>query len=357
MSQTSQTFNRVADNLYRTGEGTYFARFSFEGKQYKKSLKTHDRKQADRELAAFVKKIEAKAVEAPDITFEDAARRWLDDLYELKPSSKLRRETSLKSITPKFRGHKLRTISKKDVFEWAADRAKGVSPRSFNIDRETFSLVLDYAKETLGIVETNHAKALPKMKPKRSTVVPPTREQFAELVAYLDKSKRLNTEDGSRNAALFVRFLAYSGVRLDEARNVLWKHVDIEKNTLLIAGGNEGTKNYKERTIPLFPALRELLERFPKSQRKAFFRVFNICTAKEVLKTASKAIGKPKGEHFVHHDMRHFFCSNAIELLIPDHVIANWLGHKDGGVLVKTTYGHLRKSFGDAEALKMTFAS
>jgi hypothetical protein len=35
--------------------------------------------------------------------------------------------------------------------------------------------------------------------------------------------------------------------------------------------------------------------------------------------------------------------------------IAGWLGHKDGGVLVATTYGHLRQEHSDAMAKRMTF--
>jgi len=32
--------------------------------------------------------------------------------------------------------------------------------------------------------------------------------------------------------------------------------------------------------------------------------------------------------------MRHFFCSNAIEIGVDFKTIAYWLGHTDGGVLV-----------------------
>ena len=39
---------------------------------------------------------------------------------------------------------------------------------------------------------------------------------------------------------------------------------------------------------------------------------------------------KAKLPTFNHHDMRHYFCSNAIEADIDFKVIAGWLGHKDG---------------------------
>ena len=53
--------------------------------------------------------------------------------------------------------------------------------------------------------------------------------------------------------------------------------------------------------------------------------------------------------------MRHFFCSNAIEAGCDFKVIAGWLGHKDGGVLVAQTYGHLRNEHSTAMAKRLTF--
>ena len=40
--------------------------------------------------------------------------------------------------------------------------------------------------------------------------------------------------------------------------------------------------------------------------------------------------------------MRHYFVSNAIEAGVDFKTIAAWVGHKDGGLLVAKTYGHLR---------------
>jgi site-specific recombinase XerD len=67
---------------------------------------------------------------------------------------------------------------------------------------------------------------------------------------------------------------------------------------------------------------------------------------------ACERLGLPR---FGHHAMRHFFCSNAIEAGCDFKVIAEWLGHKDGGVLVAKTYGHLRNEHGAAMAKRITF--
>jgi hypothetical protein len=91
----SKTLVQVAENLYRTGEDVYYARFKFKGKTYKKSLKTHDRKTADRKLRDFISEVQEEDKLQPDMTFKDVAEKWLASLYGLKPRSLLRRKLSV----------------------------------------------------------------------------------------------------------------------------------------------------------------------------------------------------------------------------------------------------------------------
>jgi site-specific recombinase XerD len=55
--------------------------------------------------------------------------------------------------------------------------------------------------------------------------------------------------------------------------------------------------------------------------------------------------------------MRHYFVSNAVEAGVDFKVIASWVGHKDGGLLVAKTYGHLRDSHSFEMAQRMTFSA
>ena len=50
------------------------------------------------------------------------------------------------------------------------------------------------------------------------------------------------------------------------------------------------------------------------------------------------------------------FVSSAIEAGVDFKVIAGWVGHKDGGVLVAKTYGHLRNTHSFEMAKRMTFS-
>ena len=66
----------------------------------------------------------------------------------------------------------------------------------------------------------------------------------------------------SKDCANLFRFLAFSGLRIDEARHVVWKDVDFEKSLIHA----RITKNGKDRWIPLNSSLRQLLEKM-RSER------------------------------------------------------------------------------------------
>jgi integrase len=88
------------------------------------------------------------------------------------------------------------------------------------------------------------------------------------------------------------------------------------------------------------------------STPSAISRVIPIYDAKNAIQNACV---KAKLPHFSHHTMRHYFVSNAIEAGIDFKTIAAWVGHKDGGVLVAKTYGHLRDTHSFEMAKRMTF--
>ena len=347
----SQKLVRVGENLYRNGEGTYYGRIFSGGKSHKQSLNTHDRKTADRELAEFIKKIEKKEEQTEDVTFSKFVEEWLASIKpRMKASSYTRRISSVNQLKPFFKGKKLREINHADLQKWECART-GISARTFNVDRETLRILFQYAVKPRRILNVNpiDKESLPKRKEKKAIVTPPTREQFKKLLEAI----RLNKY--TRGALEYVEFLAYTGMRLQELNNVLWRDVDFAKGLITITGGETGTKNHSQRSIPLFEPAREVLEKISRGKKRSpTGTIFKQRSARTAMKTACEAMGLEETA-FTHHDLRHFFCSNALEKNIPDHVIAAWLGHKDGGVLVKKTYGHLRQSHSTEMAKLMDF--
>ena len=351
----SRKLTRVGENLYRSGEGVYYGRLFVNGKSIRKSFKTHDRKIAEGELAKFVKKIENKEETSPDVSFEVFADEWLAVIKpRMKASSYVRRKSCINQLKPFFKGKKLRAIRTEDLHAWEKSRAT-VAARTFNLDRETLHILFAYAIKPRKIISVNPVdkETLPKRKEKKAVVAPPTHDQFRQLLAVIKENKF------TRGAYEYVELLAYTGMRLQELNGVTWADVDFNKNLLLITGGETGTKNHSQRSIPLFAPARTVLEKLLDGKKPSDMppsaSILKQKSARSAMLTACEAMGLDASA-ITHHDLRHFFCTNAIEKNIPDHVIANWLGHKDGGILVKKTYGHLRAGHSAEMAKLMDFA-
>jgi integrase len=346
-------FQKVGECLYRrTTSGVYYGLVKRAGKQYRRSLKTTDRKLAERTLADFRQKIErldhTKA--RSNITFADVANRWLSTIVpQLKASSANRRETSVRQLLTHLGSIPVRNLTSALCEQWASKRGIGIAASTYNNERDTVIAVLNFAKRE-GLLLDNPALVLRRRKMGKSTVVIPSQPEFQSLVTALR-----NLDVRAQEAANLVELLAYSGMRLAEATSVRWQDVDFERARFVVTGGELGTKNHEARVVPLFPALQQLLERIRAERRPAASDlVIGIANAKTAMNHACTLAGVPR---FTHHCMRHYFVSNAIEAGIDFKTIAGWVGHKDGGLLVAKTYGHLRDTHSFEMAKRMTFAA
>ncbi len=172
VSYQSQKLNRVADNLYRTGEGTYFARVYFNGKTFKKSLETHDRQLASRKLAEYIKQIESKEAETPDLLFQDFAAQWLESVKpHLKPNTYRRKQVSVNKLLPYFKGYKLREITHAMLEKWVKARS-GAAPQTFNLDREALQMIFAYAKKHKIVHGENPVDDIKKRKGIKTVITP-----------------------------------------------------------------------------------------------------------------------------------------------------------------------------------------
>jgi integrase len=352
MGQPSQDLRRVAQCLYRSQQsGVYYAILKRSGKQIKRSLRTTDQALAKRRLADLSKRASALAHGKDSaITFDDLAKRWLVAVSsQMKASSRQRLEGCAQCLGQHFGLSQARRITKSMIEEWAAIRSKQRAARTFNYERETLVRILDYAVRD-GLMLDNPALVIKRRKVRRKQLVIPTREQFLSLIQAI---RQLRAD--ALPAADLCELLAYSGCRLGEATAMQWKHIDFQGKRFTVTGGTTGPKNSEERVVPLFPSLESFLLRLRDNcaaPPRPEDRIAQIENAKTAMRHACSNAALP---HFTHHHLRHFFCSNAIEAGVDFKAIAGWLGHKDGGLLVARTYGHLRDEHSATMAKRMTF--
>jgi integrase len=216
-----------------------------------------------------------------------------------------------------------------------------VSERTANLDLMMLRNVLKAA------MDDGYLRELPRMKmldeappPKRDLITP---AEFDSLI----EAARNGCKKKGEELADYLRFLAFSGAREQEALRIKWADVDFERERVTI-GADRLTKNWESRTVEFNPQLGALLREmwarrapdcawlFPSPRRGP--RDEHARSFRESLKIARKAAGL---EWIGFRDLRHYFCSVCVMAGIDFMTIAAWLGHKDGGILVGKVYGHL----------------
>jgi integrase len=344
-------WQHAGENLRRRkSSGVYYAFIRRGGKQFRRSLKTTDKAFAKRGLADLLRDIDRLAsADAANVAFADAASRWIETTrHALKESTVKRRETYLKAIEPFFLGLQIRNIRPSHCEAWLAER-KTKASATLAKELDTMRGAFQYAIEQ-GWILYDPSKSIkrPHVRNKSPNVM--TREQFQSVVTAI----RNEPQSKGNAGADLVELIAYSGMRLNEALSLRWRDVNFSRGVFTVTGGERGTKNYEQRTVPLFAEMRALLERIKRGRGGVMQNDFIVrtATARQCLETAC---GKLELPNFHHHSLRHYFASCAVESGADIPTIAGWLGHKDGGALLMKRYSHLRQSHSIEQAKRVSF--
>ena len=204
----------------------------------------------------------------------------------------------------------------------------------------------------------------------------------------------------SKNGQAFVdylRLMQFSGGRRNETLRIRWQNVNFQTEHLTI-GAEGDSKNREPRHVDFNPQLKVLLTDmklrrqpdsewlFPSPQRgdkdastKTFMESLRL--ARNAGGVICKGCGKitvtetinhcphckseqvetkqrllpPKLQKFGFHDMRHHFISYAVMSGVDFMTVANWCGHKDGGILIGKVYGHLAEGHKKTQAARVSF--
>jgi len=146
-------------------------------------------------------------------------------------------------------------------------------------------------------------------------------------------------------------FLAYTGARFGEARDVLWEDVRLEDGAhgfvVIRRGGSDGrTKSGRSRRIPIHPELRPVLaglNRHPDSPRVFHARPSLKHPAGDGpiderrmlrgLKRLAISLKLQRGKAFKLHSFRHFFASMLASEQISYKYALEFMGHSSSRVL------------------------
>jgi integrase len=154
-----------------------------------------------------------------------------------------------------------------------------------------------------------------------------------------------------------VKFLAFGGFRINEAKNITWADCNFDKGEITVRGDPEtGTKNWSIRRVPMIDEMRSLLEKIRAENPEASGTapVVHVQDCRVQMTRAAMKVGMAR---ITHHDLRHLFATRCIESGVDIPTVSRWLGHKDGGALAMKVYGHLRDQHSAEMAGKVRFST
>ena len=348
-------------HLYLHQSGTYYARLAVNGKQTWRSLRTKLKSIAESKLAGLIDG-EARKVElgccgtdwkTMGQLLDVRAERIAND-PAVKPSTLEYRKTihvALKRSWQGFRELAIDKVTRQECERWAVRFARDYSATRYNNAlaalKDMFSIAVEH-----GIRHTNPTNGIKRLKPSQKDLTEklPDPSQFRQWVEEIRKFPSRWRE----GCGDLVEFLAYTGLRIGEARLVKWKHIDEARNQVVVVGDPAtGTKNREIRRVPIVGDLQRLLTCIKRRTGMVpEEKVVKVSSALTAMKTAAEKVGI---EPLTHHDLRHFFATTCIESGVDIPTVSRWLGHKDGGALAMRVYGHLRNQHSLDEAKKVLF--
>jgi integrase len=349
-------------NLFRyCPSGTYFARFKVGGRPIRQSLETTVFSVAKQRLPDKIREYRSrhessKAVAGGKMIVGDAVEVYLQNVRanaSLKPRSKDYREKTVDFIHrswPSLFETDVRKVSERDCENWLMRFQQQYAPSVVNNSIGTLRAVFDEAIST-GARFNNPAAGLTRVKVRQKQLELPSREQFLKFVDEI----RTAGAGQSKDCANLVRFLAYSGLRIGEAKYVTWADADFARRQLHVRGDPQtGTKNGETRYVPMIPELERMLTelRAERPNEPATTTVMRVFECQNSMTHAAAKIGMKR---ITHHDLRHLFATICIESGVDIPTVSRWLGHKDGGALCMKTYGHLRQDHSLAQAQRVSF--
>jgi integrase len=342
-------FRKVAEHLYRySANKIYYAVFKVRGKRIWKSLETTDRELANRKVKEELGKRGKVDHKAGKTSLEELLKLYEESIKGLAGHTQATRKSILKNFKETWK-HGLE-IAVRDVTEgqlqlWLSEHQSRLKNSSLNEYIRFLRQVFNVAKKHKVIADSPAAefKQLKVEKPIRPT---PSWEQFLAIVKDI-RSQRFNAD--AEDSADLVEFMGRAGVGTAEAAGLRGEHIDFQSKKITL---------YRFKTdtgyaVPIFPQLEDLLQKMRENGGiESGQPVFKVRDPKKALDGACKRLKIP---HYSSRALRRCFITKAVENGVDFKTIAEWQGHKDGGVLIANTYSHLRNEHSDAMAKKMKF--
>lgn len=251
--------------LYQRGS-TWWARAQRQGTEHRRSLKTRDKREAEKRLRHWLAELDAIAWgEKPRRAFDEAALKFVNEhLPTLKRSSAIRYGVSLKWLADHFEGRSLDQITSAALSEFeTARRSAGASAPTVRRDFACLSSLLTSCEDWEWIDDgKNPVPSYLRRRRKRGLREAPARKRYLSI----EEERRLLAAC-SPTVALAVALAVDTGLRREELFSLTWPQVDLARG---IIATTRDTKSGKARTVPVAQRSAQAIAALPRHIRSPY---------------------------------------------------------------------------------------
>ncbi|MBM4141778.1 MAG: site-specific integrase [Nitrospira sp.] len=306
--------------LYRRGK-FFWLRISYQGKRIQESLKTDNRKLAEKLYAKVLTDIvEGRYFETSKIKtirFEDMTNKYL------REHAHSRDQRTVKTLLTVFSGYTISQITTKFIAEYKSMRLKSVKPATVYQELALLRRMFNVA-----IREWEWCKDNPVSRLSFSVGNRNARDRWLTL----EEEKTLL--DNATNPVWLRNLITvalHTGMRRGEILDLRWQNVDLLKRAIRVVK----SKNGEKRTIPMSNTLFNLFKSM--NIRDISGRVFPI-SGSSLRQAFDTVVAKVGLADFRFHYLRHTFATRLVQNGVDLYKVKELLGHKT--ITMTMRYAH-----------------
>ena len=254
-------------------------------------------------------------------------------------------------VSDRFGSFQINKLNRREVQQWLNElRESGLAPATCDHYAKLLRQALNHAV-TWELLEKNPVAGIKLFGGDNKIENVMTSEQLQQLIATLDKPT-----DRRKTASQVVKFLLFTGARVNEALNARWSDIDHANRTWTVQASN--SKSKQRRSIPLNDAAMAVLDKLRTKGKSDWLFVSRQGDGNQRMTTINKVwqdIRKDAGLPWLRlHDLRHNYASMLVNSGRTLYEVQQILGHSDSKVTER--YAHLStKTLQDAANSASTY--